>query len=145
METLRYVVLANGLLTVVSLAYYVLLRRETFFGANRLALWLGLTASLVLPLLELPDWRPQPVRAVMQRTAQVIVPKILPSPPPSQPDATIAFPNGRTYPSFPLRSVGTGWSWRPGLIGLYAVIPLLLLGRFGVRLRSLMRLIQQSA
>ncbi len=46
METLRYLVLANGLLVVVSVAYYVLLRRETFFGANRLALWLGLTAAV---------------------------------------------------------------------------------------------------
>lgn len=36
METLRYVLLANGLLAVVSLTYYVLLRRETFFWTNRL-------------------------------------------------------------------------------------------------------------
>ena len=145
METLRYVVLANGLLAVVSIAYYVLLRRETFFGTNRLALWLGLTASLVLPLVELPDWRPQPVRAVMQRTAQAIVPKVLPSPSLPQPDVTITFPNGRTYPAFSPRSAGTGWSWRHGAVGLYAVVITLLLGRFGVRLRSLMRLIQQSA
>ena len=34
METLRYVVLVNGLLAALSVAYYVLLRRETFFGAN---------------------------------------------------------------------------------------------------------------
>ena len=145
METLRYVVLANGLLAIVSIGFYVLLRRETFFGANRLALWLGLTASLVLPLVELPDWRPKPVQTFMQRTAQVIVPKVLPSPPPSQPDVTITFPNGRTYPAFPLRSVETGWSWLNGLIGLYAVVLILLLGRFGVRLRSLMQLIRQSA
>ena len=145
METLRYVVLANGLLAVVSSAYYVLLRRETFFGVNRLTLWLGLTASLVLPLLELPDWRPQPVRAVMQRTAQVIVPRVLPGPPAPRPDVTITFPNGRTYPAFPRQFVQSGWSWQQGLIGVYGVVLVLLLGRFGVRLMSLMRLIRQSA
>ena len=145
METLRYVVLTNGLLAVVSIAFYVLLRRETFFEANRLALWLGLTASLVLPLLELPDWRPQPVRVVMQRTAQVIVPKVLPGPPTLRPDVTITFPNGRTYPAFPRRLVASGWSWQQGLLGLYITVLIALLIRFGVRLWSLMRLIQQSA
>lgn len=145
METLRYVVLANGLLAVVSSAFYVLLRRETFFGANRLALWLGLTASLVLPLLELPDWRPQPVRAVMQRTARVIVPKVLPAPPTAQSDITITFPNGRTYPAFSGQVVRSGWSWQQSLIGLYVAVLILLLIRFGTRLRSLMRLIRRSA
>lgn len=145
METLRYVVLANGLLAVVSIAFYGLLRGETFFGANRLALWLGLTASLALPLLELPNWRPQPVRAVMQRTARVIVPKLLPAPPTSPPDVTITFPNGRTHPAFSRQLTASGWSWQRGLLGLYAAVLLALLGRFGIRLRSLMRLIGQSA
>ena len=145
METLRYVVLVNGLLAVVSIAFYVLLRRETFFGANRLALWLGLTASFVLPLLELPDWRPQPVKAVMHRTAQVIVPKVLPSPSTPQPDVTIRFPNGRTYPAFPKQMIRSGWSWQQGVLGLYVAVLLFLLIRFGLRLRSLMRLIRQSA
>jgi hypothetical protein len=145
METLRYVVLANGLLAVVSIVFYVLLRRETFFEANRLALWLGLTASLVLPLVQLPDWRPQPVKAVMQRTAQVIVPRVLPGPPALQPDVTITFPNGQTYPAFPERLVRAGWSWQQGLLGLYLTILIVLMGRFGYRLRSLMRLIRRSA
>ena len=147
METLRYVVLSNGLLAVVSIVFYVLLRRETFFEANRLALWLGLTASLVLPLVQLPDWRPQPVKAVMQRTAQVIVPRVMPSPPALQPDVTITFPNGQTYPAFPGRGrmAQTGLSWQQGLLGLYLTILIVLMGRFGYRLRSLMRLIRQSA
>ncbi|GAB3640526.1 M56 family metallopeptidase [Spirosoma arcticum] len=144
METLRYVVLVNGLLAVVSAAFYALLRRETFFEANRLVLWLGLMVSLVLPLLELPDWRPQPVRAVMQRTARVIVPRVLPSPPVSQPDVTITFPNGPTYPAFPQQVITSDWSWQQGLLGLYVAVVIMLLIRFGVRLLSLMRLIWQS-
>lgn len=143
METLRYVVLVNGLLAVVTVAFYALLRRETFFEANRLALWLGLTASLVLPLLELPDWRPQPVRTVMQRTAQVIVPRVLPGPLAPQSDVIITFPNGRTYP-VPRQSIASNWSWQQKLLGLYVAVLIVLLIRFGVRLTSLMRLIQQS-
>jgi hypothetical protein len=144
MDTLRYTVLANGLLVVVSIAYYALLRRETFFKANRLALWLGLTASLALPLVEIPDWRPEPVRVVMQRTAQVIIPKMLPAPPTAQPEVTITFPNGRTYPAFPRRTVSAGWSWQKGLLVIYLIVSTALLLQFAIRLRSLMRLIYQS-
>jgi hypothetical protein len=121
METLRYVVLVNGLLAVASLAYYVLLRRETFFGANRLALWLGVVSAFVLPLLELPDWRPQPVRTVMHRTAQAIVPKVLPSTVAPQSDITITYPNGKTFPAFRQQPSGDGWPWQYVLIGLYTL------------------------
>ena len=143
METLRYVVLVNGLLAVVGLAYYVLLRRETFFDANRLALWLGVTGAFILPLLELPDWRPQPVRSVMQRTAQAIVPKVLPNAAP-QPDVTITFPNGQTVPAFQQTRTPVTWSWQQWLIGVYVLGILLLLIRFGYQLLSLRKLIRQS-
>ncbi|GAB4030588.1 M56 family metallopeptidase [Spirosoma gilvum] len=144
METLRYVVLANGLLAVVSLAYYVLLRRETFFGANRLALWLGLAGALILPLLELPDWRPQRVRTVMHRTAQIIVPRVLPKSPTTEPDVTITFPNQKTYQAFQKLPKPFSWSWQLGLILLYALGVLLLAIRFGLQVLSLRKLINRS-
>ena len=143
METLRYVVLANVLLLVVSLAYYALLRRETFFSLNRLILWLGVTATLLLPLLELPDWRPQPIRHVMHRTAQVVVPRLLPAAP--KPDVTITFPNSQTYPAFQAQPAGFAWSWPLILIMFYLAGVGLLLIRFGVQVASLMRLIRRSA
>lgn len=142
MEMLRYVVLVNALLAVVSGAYYVLLRRETFFRTNRLVLWLGVVATLLLPLLELPDWRPQPMRTVMHRTAQVIVPKILPGTP--KPDVTITFPDQRSYPAFQHQSAYAGWSWPMLLLLLYIGGVLVLLTRLGVQLSSLRRLIRQS-
>lgn len=142
MEMLRYVVLVNALLAVVSGAYYVLLRRETFFRTNRLVLWLGVVATLLLPLLELPDWRPQPMRTVMHRTAQVIVPKILPGTP--KPDVTITFPDQRSYPAFQHQSAYAGWSWPMLLLLLYIGGVLVLLTRLGVQLSSLRRLIHQS-
>ena len=144
METLRYALLANGLLAVMSLAFYALLRRETFFEANRFALWLGLAAALLLPLLELPDWRPQPVRTVMQRTAQVILPKVLSDSPDLPADVTITFPNGRTYPAFPTQQTGFGWTWQLLVMGLYVAGAFGLLLRFSFQIRSLMRLIRHS-
>lgn len=144
METLRYVVLVNALLAVVSFAYYVLLRRETFFRTNRLVLWMGIVATLLLPLLELPDWRPQPVRTVMHRTAQVIVPKILSRVGPSKPEVTITFPNQRTYPAFQQKADGIRWSWPMLVLLVYAGVALVLLIRLGVQLNSLRRLIRQS-
>ncbi|GAB3952370.1 hypothetical protein GCM10028805_34270 [Spirosoma harenae] len=144
METLRYVVLVNGLLAVVSLAYYVLLRHETFFSANRLALWLGFAGAMVLPLLELPDWRPQHVRSVMHRTAQIIVPKVLSKPSAIEAEITITFPNQKTYKALQNRPKQFVWSWQKGLIVLYIVGVILLLSRFGVQLASLRKLIGRS-
>lgn len=144
METLRYVVLVNGLLAVVSLAYYVLLRRETFFDANRLALWVGLAGVVILPLLELPDWRPQPVRAAMERTAQVIVPKVLPKPHVPPADVTITFPNNKTYRAFQIQPKEFVWPWQASLIALYLAGVFVLLIRFGIQLGSLRKLIRQS-
>ena len=141
METLRYVVLANALLLVVSLTYYALLRRETFFNLNRLVLWLGVAATLLLPLLELPDWRPQPVRRVMHRTAQVMVPRLLPAP---KPGVTTTFPDNQSYPAFQAQSDGFVWSWPLVLVLVYVTGVVFLLIRFGVQVASLMRLIRRS-
>lgn len=146
METLRYVVLANGLLLVVSVAYYVLLRRETFFEANRLVLWLGVAASLLLPLLQLPDWRPQPVKVVMQRTARVIVPRLLPAPVQPRPNVTITMPDGRAYRAFSDQAPRpAGWSWQTILALVYGSVVLMLLVRFTSQLLSLRQLIARSA
>ncbi len=143
METLRYVVLANGLLLIVGVAYYILLRRETFFGANRLALWLGVAAALGLPLLTLPDWRPQPVKNVMYRTAQIIVPRVLPTRPPA--NAAITMPSDKLYPAFGGQLPGpVGWSWQHILIVLYGLVALVLLIRLMGQLLSIRRLINQS-
>lgn len=144
METLRYVVLANSLLAVVGVAYYALLRRETYFNANRLVLWFGLAAALTLPLLELPDWRPQPVRTAMQRTAQVIVPRVLPKLDTYPADVTITFPNKKTYRAFQVHQERFVWSWQMSLVVFYAFVVFVLLIRFSLQLLSLRRLIRQS-
>lgn len=144
METLRYVVLVNGLLAAISLVYYVLLRHETYFKANRLALWAGLTCAFIFPLIELPDWRPQPVRRAMQQTAQVIVPRVLPRSQLPSADVTITFPNKKTYKAFRVEPEKSIWSWQVILIALYISITFLLLVRFTIQLASLRKLITHS-
>ncbi len=144
METLRYVLLANGLLMVVSVAFYLLLRHETFFNTNRLMLWLGVLSVLVLPALQFPDWRPQRVRSVMQHTARVIAPSVLPRVSVAPP-VTITFPNGRSYPVTPVRRLARfGWSWQLALIGLYLVGVGGLFVRFLLQLVSIRQLIYRS-
>ena len=52
METLFiFIAKSSGLLALFYLAYYFLLRKETFFNSNRWFLLAGLITSVVLPLL----------------------------------------------------------------------------------------------
>jgi beta-lactamase regulating signal transducer with metallopeptidase domain len=52
METLLlYFLTVNGLLIVFYLAYYFLLRKETFFQSNRWFLLIGIISSFILPLI----------------------------------------------------------------------------------------------
>jgi hypothetical protein len=46
-----YLLKSNGLITLFFLAYYFLLRKETFFTSNRWFLLVGLITSAILPLL----------------------------------------------------------------------------------------------
>lgn len=144
METLRYVVLVNGLLVIVSVAFCALLRHETYFGLNRLVLWLGLAAAFVLPLLELPDWRPQPIRTVMQRTAQAIVPRVLPNLRSLPADVTVTFPTKKTYRAFQVQQEQPFWTWQTALIVFYFLGVFALLIRFSLQLMSLRKIINQS-
>jgi hypothetical protein len=139
MDTLRYLLLANGLLVVGSISYYVLLRRETFFGLNRLVLWLGILAVFALPLLELPDWRPQPVQHAMRQTAQVIRAERF-----RQSDLHQSVTSSATI-SEPTSVPGAiDWSWTDLLLLIYGIVLAGLLIRFGIQLLSLMQLIRRS-
>lgn len=54
METLFiYLIKSSGLIAMFFLAYYFLLRKETFFTTNRWFLLAGLVTSVILPLIEL--------------------------------------------------------------------------------------------
>ena len=62
MHNLVNYLLESGIsLTLFALVYVLFLRRETFFGTNRLFLLFSVMFSLFLPLLVIPVLAPQPV------------------------------------------------------------------------------------
>jgi hypothetical protein len=82
METLFiYLLKSNGLITLFFLAYYFLLRKETFFTSNRWFLLVGLITSAILPLLVFTktvwvepspttiDWSQIPVGILIEKTS----------------------------------------------------------------------------
>jgi beta-lactamase regulating signal transducer with metallopeptidase domain len=139
MDTLRYLLLVNGLLVVGSVSYYVLLRRETFFRVNRLVLWLGILAAFALPLLELPDWRPQPVQQAMRQTAQVIRAERFRQPDLWQPVTSSLQTDTPTSVTSVVER-----SWTDVLLLIYGIVLAGLLIRFCIQLLSLMRLVRRS-
>ena len=50
-NALLYILKVNGLLVVFYFAYYVFLRKETFFQSNRWFLLLGIVSSFIFPLI----------------------------------------------------------------------------------------------
>ncbi|GAB3911437.1 hypothetical protein GCM10028803_52870 [Larkinella knui] len=68
MSLLIYLLQAGLILAVLTLCYRLLLRRATWFDLNRYLLGLNVVLALVLPLVELPDFRPAPVRQLVQKT-----------------------------------------------------------------------------
>ncbi|MGV3560007.1 M56 family metallopeptidase [Larkinella arboricola] len=68
MSLLIYLLQAGLILAVLTLCYRLLLRRATWFALNRYLLALNVALALVLPLVELPDFRPEPVRHLVQQT-----------------------------------------------------------------------------
>ncbi|MCY7356746.1 MAG: hypothetical protein LH609_04625 [Rudanella sp.] len=71
MEPLRYLVQANLILTVLVLAYALVLRRTTRFDLNRAVLWVIAFEAVCLPFAKLPTVQPEPVRAVVHQTTEV--------------------------------------------------------------------------
>lgn len=140
MNAFPYLLQTSVLLLALSVGYYLLLRRETFFQANRLLLWFSLMGALLLPLIELPDFRPEPVRRIVRGSIEKIkaAPRRIPLPVLSASSTREIEVGQRVTPSQPL-------SWPRILAGLYGFVAGVLLIRFLVQLRSLLRLINRSA
>ncbi|TAE22049.1 MAG: M56 family metallopeptidase [Cytophagales bacterium] len=126
MEPLRYLVQANLVLTVLVLAYALLLRRTTRFELNRAVLLLIALDAFLLPFVELPDVQPEPMRAVIGQTAEILQ-KPLNALVPDRPAVFLTAPNGRTYsasfnslpPALPDWLTWTGWLYGAVVFGLF--------------------------
>ena len=118
MNTLNYVLTANGFLLLFYGCYYVLLRRNTFFATNRAYLLTSLSLSLLLPLVTLP--------AAWVVTQTDIVPTV-------------------TLPAFTVGSTNTPAASGPTLAFwlwlMYGVGVAVMLVRLGLNLRAVFRLI----
>lgn len=55
-ELLSYLLKASLVMAILTGAYAWLVKRETFLQVNRWLLWLNVAATLVLPIVPVPDW-----------------------------------------------------------------------------------------
>ena len=118
MNTLNYFLTANGFLLLFYGCYHVLIRRNTFFGTNRMYLLASLGLSMLLPLITLPAaWVVTPTTGM-----QIIT---LP-----------AFTVG--VPSAPVASEPTPMFW---LWLIYGIGVAVMLVRLGLNLRAVFQLI----
>jgi|GEM_PF-1217661 len=63
---IAYLLEASLILATLTGGYGLLLRRSPRFALHRWLLWLNLVVSVTLPLVELPDLRPEPVRQLVR-------------------------------------------------------------------------------
>ncbi len=144
MNPLAYLLQISALLITFSLGYYVLLRNLTFFQTNRLLLWAGLGAALLLPLADLPDLRPAPVRNVIRKTTAALTPQLIRAPQPETP-VIITYPDRKSYRVQLRNSVPQAFPWGTAFFALYGIVIIVLLVRLVFQLRSLRLLIDRSA
>ncbi len=118
MNTLNYVLTANGFLLLFYGCYHALLRQNTFFGANRAYLLVTLGLSILLPLVTLPDaWVAVPTD---------VVPTI------TLPAFTVGGTNA---------PVASGLTWGFWLWLVYGIGVAVMLVRLGLNLRAVFQLI----
>lgn len=153
MDAIPYLFKTSVLLLVLSLGHYLLLRRETFFQANRLILWLSLVGALWLPLVKLPDLRPELIRyfAGVARRFEIrnhiirdLKSRIVPTPR-RVPRMNLPPGNESQVQIGEVELPAQSFSWMIVLGSIYCFVAGFLLVRFLVQLRSLLKLIDRSA
>lgn len=122
-ETLLYVLKSAGVLSIFVLIYHFLLRRLTFFKANRWFLLFGMIASVGFPWIEITQtvYVEQPPATYLPEQAMTPMAHVLKE------------PAAESFIDLNLM-----------LLYLYAAISLFFLGKMAVELRSLSRLIRSG-
>lgn len=143
MEPLRYLVQANLILTVLVLAYALLLRRTTRFTLNRVVLWIIAFEAVCLPFAKLPTVQPEPVRAMVHQTTEVFR-KPFNALTPTKPEVFFTMPNGKTYPATFNATAARFPNWQTVLWVLYGLVVLGLLVRLAWRIVRLRVLIESG-
>lgn len=138
-----YLLKAGLVLAVLTVAYAWLVKRETFLQVNRWLLWINVAATLLLPIIPMPDfeWMPDaPAKAVAE-----VMPsrQALPDSKPSKKYEELAvapLPNPKSTANqvnTPIASALTFWDW----IGIvYLLVVGLLALKLAIQLGTLWRL-----
>lgn len=138
-----YLLKAGLVLAVLTMAYAWLVKRETFLQVNRWLLWINVAATLLLPIIPMPDfeWMPDaPAKAV----AEVIPSRqALPDSKPSKKYEELAVTplpvteSTENQDAAPIASALTLWDW----IGMvYLLVVVLLTLKLAIQLGTLWRL-----
>jgi len=138
-----YLLKAGLVLAILTVAYAWLVKRETFLQVNRWLLWINVAATLLLPIIPMPDfeWMPDaPAKAV----AEVIPSRqVLPNSTPSKKYEELAVAPLPTIKSTanqdnaPIAPALTLWDW----IGIvYGLVMGLLALKLAIQLGTLWRL-----
>ena len=145
MSLLIYLLQSGLILAVLTIGYRLLLRRATWFGLNRYLLGLNVVLALTLPLVELPDFRPAPVRNLVQQAVpnwKVLDWSRLK---PAQPALRVQKPQSHASATLPAsQPAENSFIWQPWLLWAYVAGVIFLAGHFFIRLLSLTRLILRS-
>ncbi|RRA98667.1 M56 family metallopeptidase [Larkinella rosea] len=145
MSLLIYLLQAGLILAVLTLCYRLLLRRATWFGLNRYLLGLNVILALVLPLVELPDFRPAPVRNLVQQTVpnfRVLDWSKLKAAPANP---VVQKPQKQAPDAFLIASPeAVSLNWRQMVLWAYLAGVIFLGGRLFIQIASLVRLIIRS-
>ena len=140
MNLLTYLLQAGLILTVLTIGYRLVLRRSMWFAVNRYLLWLNVGLAIGLPLVELPDFRPEPVRQFVQQTL------------PGWSAEKSLKPGSQDSPAFQTQETNLvapvsqrkSLDWTTVAVWLYGLGVCLLTGQFLVQVTSLGRLIGRS-
>jgi beta-lactamase regulating signal transducer with metallopeptidase domain len=142
-ELLSYLLKASLVLVILTVAYAWLVKRETFLQVNRWLLWINVAATLLLPIIPMPDfeWMPDaPAKAVAE-----VIPgrQVLPNSTPSKKYEELAvapLPPAKSTENqgnVPIDPALTLWDW----IGIvYVLVMGLLALKLAIQLGTLWRL-----
>ncbi|MGA0557166.1 M56 family metallopeptidase [Larkinella sp. VNQ87] len=145
MSLLIYLLQAGLVLAVLTLCYRLLLRRATWFGLNRYLLALNVALAVLLPLVEVPDFRPAPVRNLVRQTVPNLNvldwSRLKPAHAfPTAPKPSVQQPAERAA----TQPIEEPFPWPQLLLWVYLAGVIFLTGRLLMQLLSLARLIGRS-
>jgi beta-lactamase regulating signal transducer with metallopeptidase domain len=137
-DLLSYLLKASLVLAILTLAYAWLVKRETFVQVNRWLLWMNVAATVLLPIVPVPDfeWMPDAPAKVVAEVIPAVPPKEELTPAPEKATAVPA-PVTVAAEAVQTTSPWSVWDW---IRRVYALVMAVLTIKLLIQLLSLWRL-----